>query len=152
MLVTGDVSLGPGVFIRRRAFELVGKRDERFRYVGDLDFWRRVALRGRLVHIRQPLATHRVHPDSASVSAKGGLMAAELIAMLDKAFADPALPEALRRLQPQIMAKAHNDAVAYCGADRRSALGHYLRYVAWDPVGFLWTTARNLARRLGGGA
>jgi hypothetical protein len=47
MLVDFNVSIGPGVFIRRSSIERFGTRDPQFKYVGDLEFWS-VGLHGKL--------------------------------------------------------------------------------------------------------
>jgi len=113
MLVEYNIGLGPGTLIRKSAIARFGPRDESFRYAGDAEFWMRMALNGRLVHIPRTLATHRTHGDSASVSAKGSLMASEVVRMARKTLSSPRLPYQLLKIRPQIMSNVYVDAIFY---------------------------------------
>ncbi len=133
MLTRFNVGMGPGTFIRKRAFDLVGFRDTAFRYAGDLEFWFRLALNGRLVHIGKILATHRTHSDSASVSSKGAQMSNELIRMTKKVTGGPRVIEEIRRQRRKFLSKAHSAAVSYCGRDRMTAFKHRIAAFCYDP-------------------
>jgi hypothetical protein len=138
MLTDFNVAIGPGVFIRRSAIEKYGGRDERFKYVGDLEYWFRLALHGRLIHISSPLATHRVHPGAASVTDQGARMANELIQMLDKIFASDAVPDGARRLHRKIYSQAHYVATSYCGRNRKVYFRHLLLSFWYYPMRLFW--------------
>lgn len=116
---------GPAAFFHRSVLELMGGRDPRFRYVGDLEFWFRAALVGPLCRIPETLATFRVHSDSASVSAKGDLMAQEHIQMVEAFFARPDLPVEIAALHHEALSSAA--FVAGCNCSRWN-VGAKLRY------------------------
>jgi glycosyltransferase involved in cell wall biosynthesis len=137
MLRTFNVGMGPGTFIRREAFDLVGFRDPQFRYAGDLEFWFRLALRGKLVHIPEVLATHRVHPESASVSDRGARMSGELVRVLQKVYADPQAPQAIRKVRRRAFSTMHYEAASYCGSDKAAVRKHYLASFRYHPLCFL---------------
>jgi glycosyltransferase involved in cell wall biosynthesis len=115
MLEKFNVGIGPGVFIARRALSVVGLRDTSLRYTGDLDYWFRVALRGRMVHLGEVLATHRVHPQAASSAQQGSTMAEEVVRLATKYSADPLFPDELKARVRLIRAKANFAASFYCG-------------------------------------
>lgn len=124
MLTTFNVAIGPGTFIRRRAFDLVGMRDPQLKYTGDLEFWFRLALHGRLAHIPVPLATHRTHPESASITDRGARMADELVGLVEKVYAQRDLPPEILKERARVFSNAHRVAVGYCGTDRSAAVRH----------------------------
>jgi glycosyltransferase involved in cell wall biosynthesis len=130
MLIGFNVAMGPGVFIRRSAIAQYGDRDTQFKYVGDLEFWFRLALHGKLAHIKQPLATHRVHPEAASVTDQGARMAGELVAMVHKVYSFENVPPHIKRIRRKVLGNAHYVATFYCGnnesARRRHLMLHYL--------------------------
>ncbi len=133
MLEDFNVGMGPGVFIRKSALEAAGLRDTSLRYAGDIDLWFRLALQGPFVHVPELLATHRVHPASASVSDRGSRMADEVARVAHKCCEDPRLPEDLRRQRAAILARAHFEASFYCGPDLRRQLAHHLRSLWYAP-------------------
>lgn len=137
MISTFHVGMGPGTFIRRKAFDLVGYRDEQFKYAGDLEFWFRLAMHGRLVHIPKVLATHRTHPDSLSVFSKGGDMAAELVRLAEKIFSYPELPPDIQTLRNKAYCIMHHTAVSFCGSDTTSKMKHHGAAFRYDPICYL---------------
>jgi len=136
MLGTFNVAMGPGVFIRKRALDMVGLRDTSFKYAGDLDLWFRLAMRGPFVHLPELLATHRVHAASASVSQRGSRMADEVGRVVDKCCADPGLPEDLRGKRHFIMAQGHFVASLYCSGNLLARLKHLRVSVVNAPGSF----------------
>ena len=140
MLSTFSFGIGPGAMIRRKALDLIGVRDPQFRYASDIDFWLRLALRGEFVHILKALATHRTHPDSASVSDRGAKMADELPRVLRKFYVQPNLPEGIKRLRRRAFSVMHFEAASYCGTDRCAVLKHRLASFRYDPVSFVIRT------------
>ncbi len=137
MLKEFNVSIGPGVFIRSKAFEIIGMRDENFRYVGDLDFWHRLAALNALVHIPQVLATHRTHGESESSSGKGAKMADEIVGMVYKLFKDKSLPKWAKAMRSYTLSVAHHDAIFYCGSDSMSKVRHRLVSVLYNPPAYV---------------
>ena len=144
MLENFNVSMGPGVFFRRRVLREVGLRDASLRYSGDIDLWFRLAVRGPFVHVPEFLATHRVHAASASVSDRGSRMADEISRVAHKCCDDPHLPAELRRKRRRILAQAHFVASLYCGPNLRARLGHLCRSVAHSPGMFPVIYGRHL--------
>ncbi len=141
MLTTFNVAIGPGTFIRRNAFELVGMRDPQLKYTGDLEFWFRLALHGRLAHIPVPLATHRTHPDSASVTERGARMADELVSLVEKVYAHSGLPTEILKKRARAFCTAHFVAASYCGRDRGAAIEHHLAAIRYHRWGYIWAMA-----------
>ncbi len=136
MLTTFSVKMGPGTFIRRKVFALIGMRDTQFRYASDVDFWFRLALHGKLGHIPKVLATHRVHPAAASISGQGRAMAEELIRVAELCYEHPLLPSELRKLRPKVLSIAHYSARHYCGSDYTAALTHLFESIRSHPLTF----------------
>jgi glycosyltransferase involved in cell wall biosynthesis len=133
MLEEFNVRMGPGVLVRRRALDSVGPRDTSLRYAGDLDLWFRLALHGAFVHVPEVLATHRIHPASASVAERGSRMADEVARVAHKCFDDPLLPADLRRRRRAILAHAHLVASHFCGRDLPCRTVHRLKWKAYEP-------------------
>ena len=133
MLVDFNVAMGPGVFIRRSSIERFGMRDPQFKYVGDLEFWFRLALYGKLVHIPKSLATHRVHPAAASATDRGARMADELVRMVHKIYSLDGVPATIRGIRRQVLSNSHNIATYYCGSDRLAFYRHKFWYYWYAP-------------------
>lgn len=147
MLGTFIIAMGPGVFISRRALALVGQRNPALRYTGDLDYWFRVALRGRMVHLREVLATHRLHPASASSSRRSESMAREVVGLAERCCGDPLLAPGLRRKAGAILSRAHFAASFHSGG--LGARAAYLaRAFALSPAAFAGMVLRLSRRRL----
>jgi glycosyltransferase involved in cell wall biosynthesis len=134
MMLSSNISLGPGTFFRRCVLAVVGMRDTSFRYVGDLDYWFRVAAHGPLRHVPEVLATHRTHPSAISFAERGRLMAAELVAVVQKVFADPELPTGIRRMRRAAVGNAHLSAAMACGGDDRARIEHLCRAFVYAPA------------------
>jgi len=143
MLGTFIIAIGPGVFITRHALSLVGMRDPALRYTGDLDYWFRVALRGRMVHLREVLATHRRHAAATSSTQQGELMAREVVGLAERCLEDPRLAPRLRHQSRAILARAHFAASFHAGGLRARYLA---RALALSPAAFAGM-ALHLARR-----
>ena len=56
-----DVTLGPGMVIKKSVLEQIGYRDENIKYTGDLDISYKLAQIGKILHIDVYGATHRNH-------------------------------------------------------------------------------------------
>ncbi len=151
MLEDFNVGLGPGTFIRKRAFDLIGYRNLSLKYTGDLDFWFRLALRGPLIHVPQVLATHRTHGDSASVAAKGARMSGELVEMVTNLYSQPDLPNGLCKMRSSVLSQAHEVASHYCGSDVRAARRHKVRAFRLNPSRFILQWLRSGVVRIAPG-
>ena len=132
MLASTSVSIGPGACFRRSVLDLVGYRNPLLRYSADLDYWFRIALAGEIVNVRETLATHRTHPGSAIVAARGELMARE-VAYLFQAYSRH--PRAPRRMAAAADARGHF-AAAFTYTDLRSATRELLRSLLANPITF----------------
>ncbi len=65
---------GTSVLVRREVFDAVGLFDEKLQIATDYDMWLRIAQAGfEFVHLPEPLARYRVHPEQDSYT-KGGSM------------------------------------------------------------------------------
>lgn len=117
MLMCFNNALGPGTFIRREAFDLIGFRNPDLKYTGDLDFWFRLARVSPLGHISEFLATHRRHDGCATFSGRGAVMAGELIRLVREAYASGALSEDIRRRRFRAYGLAHYAAARQSGRD-----------------------------------
>jgi GT2 family glycosyltransferase len=147
MLGSFIIAMGPGVFINRRALALVGLRNTELRYTGDLDYWFRTALHGRLVHLPEVLATHRRHTAAASSTQQGELMAREVVGLAERSLADPRLDPHLKAQSRAILARAHIAASFHAGALRVRA--RYLaRALALSLPAFAGMALRLARRRL----
>jgi len=136
MLTDFYVLIGPGVFIRKTTINHFGLRDTQFSYVGDLEYWFRLASHGRLIHIAEPLATHRVHPDAASNTALGEKMANELVIMTEKTLNQPGIDSSITKLHNRSLSQAHYVAMYYCGNNQKARLLHLLKALAYNPFIF----------------
>ena len=128
--------VGPGAFIRRKAFELADGRDPDFRYVADFDYWLRLGLYGPFARIPKTLATFRVHPVSASVSQKGAIMADEHIRLIKKFYSRSALPQEVLKIRPEAFSSAHYVAAEMCGTAKKVASKHYFKSILCHPSSF----------------
>ena len=116
---------GPGAFFRREVIEKTGGRDTAFRYVGDLEFWFRAGMYGPFKRLPEVLATFRVHGGSATASQRGFMMAEEHIALMEKYYSLPEIPESARAVKNE----AFSSAFFVAGASlNRGAFVEKIRY------------------------
>lgn len=88
----------PSAFIRRTTIDKVGLLDINMDMAMDLDLWVRIGLKHRIVYIRDVLASYRLHPETKTLSSTSPFLQNRL-AILDKTFADAALPKQLRAIE-----------------------------------------------------
>lgn len=136
---------GPGSFFRREVVEKLQGRDIQFRYVADYDFWLRAGLLGPFARIPVTLATFRVHPDSASVSQKGELMAKEHILLIDKIYSLPNLPAEVLKVKREAYSSANYIAGVVFG-DKAHGIKreYYKRALRYCPWGYIFEYRRRL--------
>lgn len=113
MLRHFNVTLGPGMMIRRKALEQIGFRNESLRYTGDIDVSFRLALRGQLIHVPKVLATHREHGEMLTTTGNQQLMKEEVARLAEEAFKSPLLPEELMRDKDAILASVYRKCNLY---------------------------------------
>jgi glycosyltransferase involved in cell wall biosynthesis len=129
---------GPAAFFRRSLVERIGGRDPELRYTGDLDFWFRAGRHGAFVRVPEVLATFRTHSGSATVVQQGTRMAEEHLRLTEKLFADPALPEELRRVEREARSSAAFVAGTVCGRGAwRARLGYFASALRLAPAKYL---------------
>jgi glycosyltransferase involved in cell wall biosynthesis len=78
---------GPGTMFRRldRNGD-VRMRDVRIRWVSDWEFWVRLSFDGPMKRVNQTLASWRLHDSNASIAARGGRAAEEIVRVVDELF------------------------------------------------------------------
>ena len=133
MLKRHHCIVGPGAFIRRKAFDLTEMRDPELRYVADFEYWLRLGLYGKFARIPKTLATFRVHPDSASVSQTSATMAKEHIRLMKKFYSRPDLPTEVRKLRAEAYCYAHLVATQMCGPARWQARKYCVEALLYHP-------------------
>ncbi|MFN8543165.1 MAG: glycosyltransferase [Candidatus Binatia bacterium] len=110
-LLLGNVGPPHALLLRRAVIEGAGGFDETLTAAEDWDLWLRIARRGaRWATVDRALADYRIRP--ASMHQDPTRMATNCRRVLDKAFADPSLPPAIRALAVQAYQEA--DLVAAC--------------------------------------
>jgi glycosyltransferase involved in cell wall biosynthesis len=139
-------SVGPGAFIRRQALELTGGRDPEFKYVADFEYWLRLGLYGKFARIPKTLATFRVHTDSASVSAKGKVMADEHIRLVKNYYSRDDLPPEVVKVRAQAFAWAYWVAGVTAGTEWWLATKYFIITVFYYPPIFFISIAQVLFR------
>lgn len=92
---------GPGVFFRRDAYLKAGGWDSNFRQSPDYEYWLRLGLTGRFMHINNRLAAFRVHEESQTFAKMTIERASEPIKIIEKYYSLPNIP-------PEIVAKKKN--------------------------------------------
>jgi hypothetical protein len=88
---------GPGTVFRKSAALKVGGRKDKWKYVGDYDFWLRMSRMGKIIRLPGVLAQWRQNKKSTSISQRGIEMATERIDVIGEFLAMNNLPAALRR-------------------------------------------------------
>ena len=135
--------IGPGTFIRRTAFLLEPERDPSYRYIGDFEYWQRLGLHGPFARIPRVLASHRVHP--ASASAEGGeAHAAEHMRMMGEFYSRAGLPASVLRARSEAFSNAAYLAGRVCMASSPGrARQYFLQSLRYMPTSYLrWRPSR----------
>lgn len=144
MLRDVNFGMGPGMLIRRAAIDAHGGRDAQYRFAGDMEFCLRLSLYGRFIHIPEILATHRIHPDSASVHSRRQDIGYEFVDAFERTLRHPRLPEALRRDRARLHAKILDQQRRYYSDYAHTRIMLWLRATSLREMNSL----RNIGRRI----
>lgn len=98
---------GPGAFFRRSALELAGGWNPAFRQMPDYDFWLRLAVHGEFIHLKEVLASFRVHPGSQTYGTVNPARAEEPVTIISAILNDARLPAGIAGLRNPALANAH---------------------------------------------
>ena len=134
MLYTFNVGMGPGTIFTRHVLEKYGYRDAERKYTGDLEFWFRLAARGKLVLVPEILATHRTHPHSASITDRSSKISEELLSMVKPLFAEGILPIELQRDEKRIMARVYLGMMHYSRKEPGKMIRYFLSAFLSRPI------------------
>jgi glycosyltransferase involved in cell wall biosynthesis len=129
--------VGPGAFISRKAIEKAGQRDPEFKYVADYEYWLRLGLFGKFLHIPETLATFRVHRDSASISHKGIEMAEEHVRVLKKFYSRLDLNSDVNNVHNEALCWAYIYAAMNLGPKRSGFIKYLVYAIIHYPIAFL---------------
>jgi glycosyltransferase involved in cell wall biosynthesis len=98
---------GPGAFFRRTAFEKAGLWHTGYKQMLDFEYWLRLGLHGRFIHIPQILAAYRVHQGSQSFAATSVIRPEEPITIITDYFKNPLVPSDIRTSQREAVGTAY---------------------------------------------
>ncbi len=102
-----EVQPGPGAFFRREAFKFSQGWDPTLRQTPDYDFWLKVGLMGRFIHVGEVWASFRVHSESQSYAEASPEKADECIRVIDAFYSRSELPPDILALKPRARATSH---------------------------------------------
>lgn len=125
-LLLGDFTCNIAILARRPCFTRAGGYDETLVANEDWDVWLRIARDTRFVFVDRVLARYRLHAGNITDpgSARFVEVAESRLRVLDKAFADPALPTEARSLETAAYRNAYLAAgrrLLHAGHARRGA-------------------------------
>ncbi len=92
MVVRVICAPGPGVFMRRAAFERAGNWNPALRQIPDFEYWLRLGLEGEFRRIPEALAAYRVHDQSQSFAPVTIERAEETLIVISNHLGSPRLP------------------------------------------------------------
>lgn len=143
---------GPGTVIRRSGLDQIGGRDPDFRYIGDYEFYLRLAAQGPLARVPQVLATYREHGGTITNTEKSAAHAADTVRVVSHFYdGHPNLPPDIQRLRPRATSAAFivGARMMATGAtpDRGAVITYLLRAVAAYPPILLRHTWRRRWRQ-----
>ena len=148
MLNNFNVAMGPGNLLKRSTLEKYGFRDTNRKYTGDLEFWFRLASHGKLLHIREILATHRTHPHSASVSEKSSKLSEELLSIVKSLLSSGVLPKEIQDRKAKILSRAYYVSIFYCSNEPVRKLKYSMLSFYYDPFRALKDMLLIILRRI----
>jgi glycosyltransferase involved in cell wall biosynthesis len=89
---------GPGTIFRRDSAIRIGGRQEKWKFVGDYDFWLRLSREGQIERLPGVLAQWRSNSGSASISQRGLGMASERLKVLEDFSNSYELSDVIKRM------------------------------------------------------
>ncbi len=92
MVVKFVCAPGPGAFFRRDAFIQAGGWDSNLKQFPDYEYWLRLGLIGRFVHVKEQLAAFRVHEGSQTFAQTTIERSEEALKIIEKYFELPNIP------------------------------------------------------------
>lgn len=93
---------GPGAFFRKSSALSIGGRREKWKYVGDYDFWLRISRLGTMERRPKVLAQWRYHDESTSIGQRGLRMFEERLNVIEEFVNENEVNDKMKR-----MARAH---------------------------------------------
>lgn len=127
---------GPGAFFRRSAFEQAGPWNVAYRQMPDYDFWLRLGLLGPFHHIRESLASFRVHDASQTYAPATPAKCDEPLRIIAEYYRRDDLPHAVRNGERRARSYAHLTAADLHWRAGRYGFGvsHAARAVMLHPL------------------
>ena len=126
--------LGPGAMFRRDVLDAGIRRDGRWRYVSDYEFWLKVGLCGRLVRLPQTLATWRSHAGGASTALANKSMAKEHVEVVIDYYQRSDIPAEVRQVKRESLCNAYYIGATICiPHERHAARMYFLRSILTMP-------------------
>jgi len=98
---------GPGVFLRREAFDRAGPWNETLKQIPDYEYWLRLGLEGAFLRIPEVLAAYRAHDQSQSFAPVNPNRAEEIIQVISSHFRNDRLPPEIARAEREAKSNAH---------------------------------------------
>lgn len=98
---------GPGSFFRRVSFEQAGPWNTDYRQMPDYEFWLRLGLLGTFQHIRETLASFRVHEASQTYTPANEAKCDEVLKIIAEYYRRDDLPPAVRGSKVKARSYAH---------------------------------------------
>lgn len=98
---------GPGALFRRSALQVAGGWNPAYRQMPDYDFWLRLGIQGEFVHLREVLASFRVHPGSQTYGTVSAERADEPISIISSILDNASLTEPEAELRDAALANAY---------------------------------------------
>jgi glycosyltransferase involved in cell wall biosynthesis len=110
----------PTVFIRRSIAEKIGMLNENYRFSMDTEYWVRASAVTDFWYEPKLIATYRLHQQSKTVGSYSGFYQ-DWLQIADNYFANPNLPETIKKQQHQVLASIYNK-IASMEAESGSAV------------------------------
>ncbi len=107
MLAQVSCPVGPGAFFLRSAYLRAGPWNPDYRQMPDYDFWLRLGLQGRFLHLPQVLAGFRVHEGSQTYSRTTPERAAEPVLIVTGVLNESVAKDFDPRLRERALASAN---------------------------------------------
>jgi len=102
----------PAVFMRREALEGAGLLDPGYHYLLDHHLWLRMAMQGRILHVKETWAAARYHPEAKN-RARSAEFGREAFRILDWARTHPDLAPAFASVERRAHASAYRVDARY---------------------------------------